>query len=54
MAPPRVVPAFDEVEDGEAGVDLTTEAMPIDASRGLLRHYSPRVDDAQEVACEEE
>src|SRR5260370_10977740 len=30
MAAPRIVPAFDEVEDGEAGVRLIAEALPIE------------------------
>src|SRR5712692_7135069 len=30
MAPPRIVPAFDEVEDGEARVGLRAEAFAIE------------------------
>ena len=29
MATPRVVPAFDEIEDGETGLHLRPEAMPV-------------------------
>jgi hypothetical protein len=29
MATPRVVPAFDEIEDRETGLHLRLEAMPV-------------------------
>ena len=43
MSPPGVVEAFDEVEDGEAGLDLRAEAPAVEDSHSRLAKKDPAI-----------